>query len=69
MKPYEPITVQAFRLPNGGIGNMPDEVDVSTIDRYRQEVMLLQIALGVTPDGIIGPNTRTAAKAVFDSKH
>jgi hypothetical protein len=59
--PYKsPRLPQDFVLPTGGIGNMDDIVTVRQAGRYEMEVMLIQRALGVRDDGIIGPETRNA---------
>lgn len=67
-KPYEPRAVTSYELPNGEIVKYRELVRplVSTGERVRQEIMLLQMALGVRPDGIIGPKTRDAARRAFE---
>ena len=60
--PYDDAgTDRGYRLPDGSLGFMRDQVDL-LIDgrRAKQEIMLLQKALGVRVDGIIGPETRGA---------
>jgi peptidoglycan hydrolase-like protein with peptidoglycan-binding domain len=69
--PYEPIGEKTtFLLPDGSVGFMDDIVsirrgDLNSALRYEAEVKLIQAALGVEPDGIIGPKTRAAARALF----
>lgn len=74
MIPYEPITTPVsksyYKLPaGGGVGYSLDAVGYGQSYRYEQEVRLLQICLGVRPDGIIGPKTRAAARKVWDEHH
>lgn len=71
MKPYAPLPLpnHAFRLPDGSMGWMNEEISMDNGLRYREEVKLIQMALGVKPDGIIGPETRTAAKAIWEQKN
>lgn len=59
---YAPTAANCFMLPDGSIALMSDIVTVDNRARYIQEVRLLQQALGVKPDGIIGPKTRAAAR-------
>ena len=65
LKLYKDAPSRSFLLPEGGVGNFDEEVSASRPERYRQEVMLLQKALGVVPDGIIGPKTRAAAEELY----
>lgn len=68
--PYAPVNPhEMFRLPGGEIGGMADQVDARYWPmRYVEEVKLLQECLGVAPDGIIGPATRAAARAVYEAR-
>lgn len=45
---------------NGGGGNTPTYNYPIFMDRYHPDAKLLQMAVGVTADGIIGKNTRLA---------
>lgn len=64
-KPYETIgSTTLFRLPNGKDGSMKDVITIDDRGRYVEEVKLIQMALGVAPDGIIGPDTRHAAQRI-----
>ncbi len=61
--PYTPTPGRFFNLPeNGGQASMDDIVSVYQPQRYRLEVMALQMAIGTEPDGVIGPKTREAAR-------
>lgn len=70
--PYAPIDgANFFELPCGRVAKMSDVVELdpntsSTTDmiRYQEEVRLIQRALGVEPDGKIGPDTRRAARDI-----
>jgi murein L,D-transpeptidase YcbB/YkuD len=68
--PYATVNQhEMFRLPSGEIGGMADQVDARYFPhRFVEEVMLLQECLGVEPDGIIGPKTRAAARAVYEAR-
>lgn len=67
--PYHRNREGHYRIRNGMRFDFDEQVSIDTPWRYRQEVMLLQDALGVTADGIIGPETRTAAAAAWDRRN
>lgn len=58
---FAPKSIDVFELLDGTLVSM-NSVTQNNNPLYRQEVMLIQLALGVTPDGIIGPQTRRAAR-------
>jgi hypothetical protein len=53
-KPYAPIGIDCYQLPNGRVAMMNEEVMADDMGRITQEIMLIQCAIGVKPDGIIG---------------
>ena len=66
--PYVIIGHQAtFRLHSGRAASMEDVVTVDDRARYVEEVKMIQMALGVRADGIIGPETRRAVAAKLSS--
>lgn len=58
-----------YRLRNGMTVDADEVVSIDTPWRYRQEIMLLQEALGVVPDGLIGPATRKAAAEAWERRN
>lgn len=70
--PYAPLDgASFFELPCGRVAKMSDVVELDPVHgnvdqllRYQEEVRLIQSALGVEPDGKIGPDTRRAAREV-----
>ena len=66
--PYELEPADGFRLPDGNIARMSDVVTETDHHRLRQEIMLIQRALGVRVDGLIGPETRYAIRQLTNSQ-
>jgi hypothetical protein len=52
----EPVLVAASRNPTDAVSNSAVERALATV----QEISLIQKKLGVVPDGVMGPTTRTA---------
>jgi lysozyme family protein len=65
--PYEPVSIDGFKLPNGALALMSDVVLATDHHRIAQEIMLIQSALGVKADGLIGPETREAIRRLAAS--
>ncbi len=62
-EPYAPVRqTHVYKRLNGSQSIMDAPVDWQNIDAYREEVRLIQQALGTAPDGIIGRSTRVAAQ-------
>ena len=60
--PYASVkTVEVFKYLDGTEGRFDETVSSDGVPRkYVQEVMMIQTALGVKPDGQIGPEMRKA---------
>lgn len=67
--PYHEHRNGKYRLRNGIPCDPAEVVSIDTPWRYRQEIMLLQEALGVVPDGLIGPETRKAAAEAWERRN
>lgn len=67
--PYHEHRGGKYRLRNGMEVHADKVVSIDTPWRYRQEIMLLQEALGVVPDGLIGPETRKAAAEAWERRN
>ena len=59
---YESVPMDGFLLPDGTMARMSDVVTATDHHRICQEIMLIQRALGVESDGLIGPATRLAIR-------
>lgn len=68
--PYEPVILPTFmfKLPDGGNGLMSDVVEPTNGYRLGQEIRLIQRAIGVKEDGLIGPETREAIRRLAVSQ-
>jgi len=66
--PYAPVSIDGFKLPDGTVARMSDVVPATNHHRICQELMLIQSALGVAPDGLIGPKTREAIRRLTTSQ-
>ena len=60
--PYATVPIDGFKLPDGSIARMSDVVTATDHHRICQEIMLIQTALGIKADGLIGPETRDAIR-------
>lgn len=67
--PYHLHRSGKYRLRNGFECDPEEVVSIDTPWRYRQEIMLLQEALGVPADGLIGPETRRAASKAWERRN
>lgn len=65
---YELVSIDGYKLPEGGVGLMDDVVNIGDKVRYAQEVQLIKRALGGTLEtgASIGPRTRRRAMEVGD---
>jgi lysozyme family protein len=68
--PYEYTAgeMPSYTLPDGSHARMDEQVSpMSAPQRTRMEIMLIQRALGVPEDGIIGIETRMAVAVAADA--
>lgn len=66
-KPYE-LVPSVFSYLDGTSQGFHNQIDPSHLTNYINEVKLIQSCLGADPDGIIGPQTRIAARAAYDAR-
>lgn len=67
--PYHLYKTGKYRLRNGAECGPTEIVTLRTPWRYRQELMLLQEAIGVKPTGEFDPETRAAAQKIWERRN